>query len=191
MVARISAFSRVHDLKRTELTKAGLTNVYSSQDKRHIIVVLKDRVKPGSEKRKICPQVRGAAIHVQANECGPFDKISGSYAQVVCDIDGHPLKPVLDFAKLKGGFVAHGGHRAIFDAPSLVVLKGYQDQQKVSISNLTPFVLGDEAWISDDVIVMVDAGDELPEQFSKYNDAYLALLTRLRAVATTELHYAL
>jgi len=104
-------------------------------------------------------------------------------------MEGRRLKPMLDFAALKGGYVAHGGHRAIFDAPTLVILKGYQDQKKVSISKLTPMVDGDEAWISDDIITMLDAHDQLPEEFKRFDDAYQALLQRLKTVATTELYF--
>jgi len=191
LVARIRAYGKVHDARRAEIAAAGITHAYSTPDKKNIVVVLKDRVTPGSEKRKFYEQVKGAILHVQANECGPFCKGSGSYAQIITNMDGQRLAPVVDFAKIPGGFVAEGGHRAIFDSPTLVVLKGYQDMNKVTISKLTPFAENGEAWIHDEMLCVIEKGDALPEEFAKFGDAYAALLTRMTATATQELHFGL
>ena len=191
LVAEFRAFARVHDMRRQELKKALLTNVYSSLDKRRIVVVLKDRVAPGSDRRKFYPEVKGATLHIQANECGPFSKGSGSFAQVVTDLEGNKLRPIVDFAKVKGGYVAPGGNRAIFDAPTLMVLKAYQDQNVVTISKLTPYVDGEEAWIHEDAMCVVPKNQALPPECEKYTPAFQALLVRLHKVATIELHYGI
>lgn len=190
LVARIFARGKVHDMRRAEITAAGIDDAKSSIDKSAIIVILKDRVSPGSERRKIYDCVKGAVLHVQANECGPFKKSSGSFAQIVTDDKGQRLKPVVDFAKVPNGHVVAGGHRAIFDAPTLVIVKGYQDLGKTAISRLTPYADKGEAWISDELLCMVTTGDPLPEDYARFTNAYEAMQRRLLGVASEDLHYA-
>ena len=91
---------------------------------------------------------------------------------------------------MKSGFCAAGGHRAIFEAPTLIVVKAYQDKDTTSIARLTPVVEGNEVWIKDDILHMVKTGDPLPDELSRFNDAYAATQARLREVNTTQLFYS-
>jgi hypothetical protein len=190
LVARIFARGKAHNVRRAEIAAAGIQDAKSTVDKSAIIVILKDRVTPGSERRKVYECVKGATLHVQANECGPFQKSSGSYAQIVTDDKGQRLKPVVNFATLKNGHVVAGGHRAIFDAPTLVIVKGYQDMGKTAISRLTPYAEKGEAWIHDELLCMVNTGDPLSEEHARFTEAYEAMQKRLVATSTEDLHFA-
>ena len=189
LVLRIKAFGKFHDARRQQLSAANVT-AYSTLDKKAIVVVLKDRVAPGSDHRKLPSDISGGTLRIQANECGPFGSPSGFYAQIVCDEEGKALEPIVDFNKLKSGFCAAGGHRAIFEAPTLIVVKAYQDKDTTSIARLTPVVEGNEVWIKDDILHMVKTGDPLPDELSRFNDAYAATQARLREVNTTQLFYS-
>ena len=189
LVIRIKAFGKLHDTRRQQLSAAGVI-AYSTLDKKAIVVVLKDRIVPGSDHRKLPQDISGGNLRIQANECGPFGSPSGSYAQIVCDETGKALEPIVDFNKLKTGFVAAGGHRAIFEAPTLVVVKAYQDMQKTTIARLTPVVEGNEVWIKDDILCMLPTGDPLPELVAHFEDAYIAVQARLHEVNTTTLYYS-
>jgi hypothetical protein len=191
LVVRVKAYGRQHDDLRRTCANANLA-AFSSPKKDAVVVILKDRVEPGSEARKIYPEVSGGVLHIQANECGPFGKVSGGSAQVVTDLEGNPMKPLVNFnemAKAKKGHVTPGGHVAIFDAPALVVVKGYQEREEIMIAKFTPIVENGAATIKSDLICVVPSTGDLPEEHSKFANAVKALRLRLTEVGTTEMFY--
>ena len=190
LVLRYNAVGKAHDMLR-KLLPADDT-VKSSPDKHSVVKILIERVTPGSDHRKLLPKLEGypAHIHIQAFECGPFGMAEGSTAQVICTGQGAPLAPIIDFAKIKGGFCTPGGYRAGFESENLIVVKSYQDGKKTMISRLSPIVDGDEAWIKDEMLFLCNTGDPLPEEFACFQAAYDAVQTRIHEVSTDKLHYA-
>jgi hypothetical protein len=175
--------------------KAQGRTYFASDNKDGLVVVLMDKVDTKSDRRIIYPEAAGGILAVQANECGPFQKI-GRPAQVVTNERGERLRPVLNFeAKASKEptkyHVKEGGHVAIFEAGTLVVIKAVNDTQKLSITKFYPMQDGDAAWIANDLIYMGDRNIPLPEQFAHFNEAVAAVNERISRPGTTQMHFGI
>ena len=168
---------------------------FASDNKDGLVVVLMDHAGDSPERRTIYPEAVGGILSVQANECGPFQKI-GRPAQVVTNEKGERLQPVLNFeakaAKEPGKFhVKEGGHVAIFEGASLVVIKAVSETQKISIAKYYPMVDGNVAWIANDLIYMGDRNDPLPAKLSHFQEAVNAVNARISTPGTTSMHFGI
>jgi len=167
---------------------------YASDKKDGLIVILMDKVEAGSERRIIYPEVKGGILSVQANECGPF-RSGNRPAQVVTNERGERLSPVVNFrakadAKPDSYHVKPGGHVAIFEGASLVVVKAVNDTNKLSITKFSPMTEGDTAWLQATLLHMGDRNAPLPTEFAHFAEAVSAVNRRVADVASQELHFA-
>lgn len=173
-----------------------LKRTYFASDKKDgLVVVLMDRENPKSDRRVIYPEAVGGILAIQANECGPFQKI-GRPAQVVTNERGERLQPILNFEekakKDPGAFhVKEGGHVAIFEGASLVVVKAVSDTQKLSITQHYPLQENGVAWIASELLWLGDRNEPLPEKFAHFKDAVAAVNERISRPGTTRMHFGI
>jgi hypothetical protein len=134
---------------------------------------------------KIPSIITGGKIAIQAAECGPWNRVDSLYAQIITNIAGEPLEPVVYLPEQKernkSTRISAGGHIATFEENPLIVVRGEKGTQELSIIQYSHEVdsRGEKTKLSLELLYIGHIADSLLGNTHTYSHAVEALRVRL------------